>query len=114
MKPQSAKNKGRRLQQWVRDTLLKIFPQFTSDDIRSTSMGASGEDLLLSSAARAAFPYSVECKNVERVNIWKTWEQAESFCHPDCQPLVIIKRNNHKPLVVLDAEYFFKLHNKET
>ena len=47
MKTQSAKAKGRKLQQWVRDQLieqLNVHPE----DIESRSMGAGGEDLILS------------------------------------------------------------------
>ena len=28
------------------------------------------------------------------------------------EPVVFIKRNNQKPLVVVDAEYFVRLHNE--
>ena len=64
MKTQSAKAKGRRLQQWIRDILiekLNVHPE----DIESRSMGAGGEDLIMARAARELFPYSVECKNQE-------------------------------------------------
>ena len=46
MKTQSAKAKGRRFQQWVRDKLIEslgIHPE----DIESRSMGQSGEDLIM-------------------------------------------------------------------
>ena len=63
MKSRSAKNKGKRLQNQVRDLLLEKFQQLEEDDVRSTTMGDSGEDILLSPAARKLFPFSVECKN---------------------------------------------------
>ena len=28
----------------------------------------------------------------------------------DYEPIVVIKKNNHKKLVIVDAEYFVKLH----
>ncbi len=40
-------------------------------------MGAGGEDIMLSAKARNMFPYSVECKNQETLNVWKAFEQAE-------------------------------------
>ena len=109
MKTQSAKAKGRKLQQWTRDCLiesLRIHPE----DIESRSMGAGGEDLIMSRAARKAFPYSIECKNQESVNIWKSYEQAEENSG-DYEPIVVLKRNNTKPLVLVDADYFVRLHN---
>ena len=59
MRPQSAKAKGRRLQQWVREQLiekLNVHPE----DIESRSMGAGGEDLIMARAARQKFPHSIE------------------------------------------------------
>ena len=109
MKSRSAKNKGKRLQNNVRDLLLETFNQLEPDDIKSAIMGESGEDIKLSPAARRLIPYSFECKNQEAVNVWKAYEQAESNSG-DYEPVVFIKRNNQKPLVVVDAEYFVKLH----
>ena len=111
MKPQSAKGKGRRLQQWIRDLILESFTDLEPDDVRSTSMGAGGEDILLSPAARRHFPYSVEAKNCERLNVWGAYEQAAANCG-DHEPLLVMKKNHKKPLVVLDAEAFMQLVKK--
>ena len=48
MKTRSNKNKGKRLQNKVRDLILEKFTQLEEDDVRSTTMGDSGEDVLLS------------------------------------------------------------------
>ena len=108
MKTQSAKAKGRRLQQWVRDQLIEKL-EVHPEDIESRSMGAGGEDLIMARAAREKFPYSVECKNQEKMNVWESYSQATDNSG-DYEPIVVIKRNNHKPLVVVDAEYFVRLH----
>ena len=108
MKTSSAKAKGRRLQQWFRDLLiekLNVHPE----DIESRSMGAGGEDLIMARAARKKFPYSIECKNQEKVNIWDAYEQAEENSK-NYEPIVVLKRNNTKPLVLIDADYFVNLH----
>ena len=106
MKTASAKNKGRLLQQWVRDQILSRFPSLTIDDVRSTSMGAGGEDIQLSKAARDLFPYTVECESNARIAVYKFYEQAQA--HGKGEPVVVIKQNRSKPLVIVDAEYFFK------
>ena len=111
MKTRSAKNKGKRLQNDVRDLILETFTELEPDDVRSTTMGDSGEDILLSPAARKLFPFSVECKNQEKLNLWEAYSQAESNCG-DYQPIVFLKRNNQKPLVLVDADYFVNLHRK--
>ena len=110
MKTQSAKAKGRRFQQWVRTILIEIL-SVHPEDIESRSMGAGGEALIMARAAREKFPYSIECKNQESLNVWKSYEQAESNAG-DYEPVLFIKRNNQKPLVVVDADYFVSLHNR--
>mgnify|MGYP003311351383 FL=1 len=74
-------------------------------------MGAGGEDLIMSRSARDKFPYSIECKNQEKINIWESYKQAEENSK-SYEPVVVMKRNNHKPLVLVDAKYFVELHNR--
>ena len=110
MKPQSAKAKGRNLQKWVVNQLIETF-DIHPEDIKSCSMGAGGEDVQMARAAREKFPYSVECKNVEKLNVWDAYDQAKANCG-DYEPIVIMKKNGKKPLVVMDAKSFIEL-NKE-
>ena len=110
MKTQSAKAKGRRLQQWFRDLLVSKLG-IHKEGIESRSMGAGGEDLIMARSARQKFPYSIECKNQEKINIWESYKQA-SENSKDYEPVVVLKRNKHKPLVLVDAEYFVELHNR--
>ena len=110
MKPQSAKQKGRKFQQWVRDLLIESL-NIHPEDIESRSMGAAGEDIMMARSARNSFPFSIECKNQQSVNIWKAYEQAEANSG-DYEPIVFLKRNNTKPLVLVDAEYFVELYKK--
>ena len=110
MKTSSAKAKGRRLQQWFRDLLIEKL-DVHPEDIESRSMGAGGEDLIMARAARKKFPYSIECKNQESINGWNAYEQAEENSG-DYEPIVVLKRNNTKPLVLVDADYFVRLHNE--
>ena len=71
MKTQSAKAKGRRLQQWFRDLLIEKL-EVHPEDIESRRMGAGGEDLIMARAARAKFPYSIQCNNQESGNVWNS------------------------------------------
>jgi len=111
MKVQSAKAKGRNLQKKVRELLIEHLG-VDPEDIESRSMGAGGEDLIMAKAARNLFPYSIECKNQEALNIWAAYKQAEENCK-GYEPLAVIKRNHHKPLAVLDLETFILLNRKE-
>jgi len=111
MRTSSAKAKGRRLQKWFAEKLVEHL-NIDSEDLESRPMGSSGEDIIMGKLTRQKFPYSIECKNQEAVNVWKAYEQAESNCK-GYEPLVVIKRNQHKPLVVIDAEYFVRLHERD-
>ena len=111
MKPRSAKNKGKRLQNKIRDLILEKFNSLEPDDVRSITMGDSGEDILLSPAARRLFPYSVECKNQEKINIWSSLEQAEENSGKHT-PLVIFKRNRSKTYAVLEFDKLLELLNE--
>ncbi len=109
MKTASSKAKGRLLQQLVRDKILDIYPSLEPDDVKSTSMGASGEDIQLSPAARKLFPYSVECKSRETISTYAWYQQAKTNTPKSAEPLLVIKQNRSKPLVVLDLDYFMEL-----
>ena len=113
MKPQSAKNKGRLLQQWVRDQLITLFG-LSDEDIRSTSMGAGGEDILFSPVAARRLGISVECKSRDRIAVYGFYQQAQENCPPSREAVVVIKQNRAKPLVVVDAEYYFDLLERST
>ena len=111
MKTRSAKNKGKRLQNNIRDILLETFKeQLEPDDIKSTTMGESGEDIQLSPAARKLIPYAIECKNQEKLNIWESLKQAESNSEKG-KPVLIFKRNRSKTYAVLEIQDFIELIN---
>ena len=107
MKTQSAKAKGRNLQKWVVNKLIEEF-DIHPEDIKSCSMGAGGEDVVMARSAREKFPFSVECKNVEKLNVWDAYEQAKANSS-GYEPIVVMKKNHKKPLVVLDAEHFISM-----
>ena len=110
MKTSSAKAKGRRLQNLLRDKLLATFSTLEEGDIRSTVMGMTGEDVQLSPKAQKIIPYAFECKNQEKLNVWKSFEQAESHSGDlETMPALVVARNRQKPLVVLDLEHFLKI-----
>ena len=103
-----SESKGRKLQQWFANLLVETLG-VDEEDIESRPMGSQGEDIIMGKQTRQVFPYSVECKNQEAVNVWKAYEQATENCK-GYEPLVVIKRNRTKPLVLVDAEYFVELH----
>lgn len=55
------------------------------------------------------FPYSVECKNCERWSIPEWIEQAKGNKYQDTDWLLVVKKNRGTPLVVMDADTFFRM-----
>lgn len=107
MTPSSAKAKGRKLQQIIRDALLAAFPSLEPDDIKSTSMGMQGEDVQLSPAARKLIPYQIEAKNKATSQIHTYYKQAKT--HGTHEPLVIVKKDRDIPLAIVSLEHFITL-----
>ena len=96
--------------------LLKA-PSLKPDDVRSTSMGVTGPDIQLSTAAQLVYPWVVEVKNQERINVWKSWEQTKAHLdvsdeYMDYMPIMFLKKNRSDALVVLHADDFFGLRFK--
>ena len=112
MKASSSKAKGRRLQDFVRDKLRGLFTKLEDDDIKAAIMGESGEDIKLSPAARKIIPYSFECKNQERLNIWSSLSQAEENSN-DRTPVLVFKRNRSKTYVAIEIDSFLNLIKQE-
>ena len=108
MNTRSAKAKGRRLQNTLRDILRITFPKLHEDDVKSQTMGMTGMDIVLSPRAREDIPYSFECKNKERLDLWKSLEQAEDNAE-EGTPVLVIKRNRSKTYAVIELDHFIGL-----
>jgi hypothetical protein len=113
VKISSAKSKGRRAQQQAAEMLVAKFPDILEpDDIRSTAMGVTGADLQMSPLARRMYPFDVEVKNVEKLNIWDAINQARN--HGTQRPMVCFSRNNEEMFVAIRLEDFLHFfHNKD-
>ncbi len=108
MKIKSSKAKGRRLQDWMRDA-LKSRLGIPDTDVRCALMGEGGTDVKIHSKSLSKFPYNIECKNVERLNIWKAWEQCTKH-NGAGHPLLVLSKNRRNPLIIVDAEHFIGLY----
>ena len=102
----AAKAKGRGGQQEVRDKLLETFPEFEPDDIKSTTMGDTGEDIQLSPAARKKLPITIEVKRRKSSlkTVYGYLEQASN--HAKGEPVVFF-RSDRMPWVVMVGMYHY-------
>ena len=116
MKTRSAKNKGRRLQVEVAALVKEHIEAQTGlildpRDVQSNMMSEAGVDVKLSPLAEKHFPYSIECKNTESIQIWQALKQAEENCLPNTKPMLVFRRNRSPTYIVLKAEDFFSRKN---
>ena len=113
MNTASRKAKGKRLQKIICKLILKYFPKLNEEDVLSRRMGRKGEDIILSDKAKNIFPYSIECKNQEKLKyIWDCYAQCENNSG-NFEPLLILKMNTKKPLAIIAAEYFIHEESKK-
>ncbi len=105
---QSAKAKGRKLQQTVCAAILDAHPSLSPDDVVSCPMGSQGMDVKLSSAAQEAFPFSVECKARAKIAlVYDALSQADR--RNGLTPVAVIKADRRQPLAVIALDDFMKL-----
>ena len=107
----SRKAKSRRLQNWTAKKIAELLECEWGKDcnVAPREMGQSGTDIRLVGAAQEQFPFSVECKNQETWSVPAWIRQAKKNQKDDTDWLLVCKKNNEDPIVVMDAEVFFKL-----
>lgn len=115
MRVSSAKAKGRRLQQKVRDFLRERYRDhgLEDGDIESIGMGQQGSDIVLSPAAKRLIPFDIECKNTEGFNRNSAINQSESNSTNGRIPLVVFKRNKSKIYAIMSENNFNNIRNSQ-
>jgi len=108
----SLKAKGRTLCKTVKERILAYFPEFSEEDIKVTSSGATGEDLTFSASVRSRLPISIECKKHGKFALYKHYKQAEANANGN-EPVLVIEQDRSKPLAIVDLEYFIYLHRNQ-
>ena len=109
---QSAKAKGRKLQQEIAKKVAEVTGcEYGKDlDIDSRPMGQAGTDVILRGKAKELFPYAIETKACESWNVHQWIDQAKANISDFKTWLLFAKRRNSKPVVIMDAEVFFNLY----
>jgi hypothetical protein len=113
----SRKAKGRNLQKWTCEKIstLSNIPYGYEDNklIQPRIMGQKGVDVILRGKAKEKFPFSIECKSAQQWNILAAIRQAKKNKIDGTDWLLVLKRKEIKsPVVVIDADVFFKIMEK--
>lgn len=110
MRTSSAKQKGRKLQDFVRDIYRDIFRhQLEPDDILSRQMGGAGTDIVLTPASKKLIPFDFECKNQEKFNLNEALKQAISNSKEGRIPTVVFSKNQDDVYISLKFIDFINL-----
>jgi hypothetical protein len=115
IKIQSAKAKGRSLQYWVCERISQMIdiPYKQSDDqclIHSREMGQAGSDIILRGEAKHRFPFSVECKASEQLDLPGTIKQVKANTDDDEKWIIVHKRKSiPDPIVIMAWDSFQEL-----
>jgi hypothetical protein len=109
IKTRSAKNKGKRLQNWVAEMISNVtgIPQGKDELIASREMGQTGPDVRLIGEAKTKFPFVIECKNQEKWNVPAWIDHAKSHDPTQTNWMLFAKRNRFDTVVILNANTFF-------
>ena len=112
----SAKAKGHEWQKEICEMISRItkipFDQSSDESqIRSHEGSLNGADIVLTGAAKAKFPYCVECKNAAAISLPEWVRQAESNADRGDNWLLFIKspQFSMKKIAVLPLSLFERL-----
>ena len=105
----SRRAKSSRLQNLVRDKILKAFkPHLGKKDVQTPPNGINGPDIILSRIAKKLCPYNFEVKNRNQMKgVYDWFKQASK--NTKLSPVVVMKMNTRKPLAVIDLDTFVDL-----
>lgn len=101
------KAKGRAACVAVHALLMDALPFLNSDDIYVKTGSAGGVDIHLSERAQQKFPFDIEVKAKENLNIWAALAQATANTKGNT-PIVFFKRNRTPMFVAMLATDFMK------
>jgi hypothetical protein len=110
----SRKAKARKLQKYVASWISKItgIPHGKDELIESREMGQAGTDVKLIGHAQKMFPFAVECKRQEKLNLHEAIKQAKVYEKEGIDWLVFHKRNDEDAYVTLKADKFFEIYRR--
>lgn len=114
----SAKQKGYGFQYWVCERLSGLLgiPWVQADDqslIQSRPGAQHGSDIILRGEAYLKFPFDIECKSTENMNIVSTVEQAKANTKGDRDWLIFHRKKAlPEPVVIMAWSAFEKLYRR--
>lgn len=114
----SRKTKGFDFQKYIAERIRDVFG-LEERDVVSTPSSVPGEDIILSNRALELFPYSVEAKRQEKLNVWASLNQAIRTAEKvsikkdiNLPGLLVFKRNYSRVYCAMDFEDFLDMRKR--
>ena len=104
----NANQKGKRFEREVAKLLNKKFETNVRRTPMSGGMSIKG-DIIDINPDSVLYDYHFECKNQEKLNIWKALEQARSDRPMGKTPLVVFTKNFQSNYVAIELDDFMNL-----
>ena len=104
----NANQKGKRFEREVAKLLNKKFNTNVRRTPMSGGMSIKG-DIIDINPDSVLYDYHFECKNQEKLNIWKALEQARSDRPIGKTPLVVFTKNFQSNYIAIELEDFMNL-----
>jgi hypothetical protein len=110
----SRKAKARELQKYVAQKISDItgIPCGKDELIESREMGQAGSDVKLIGPAQKLFPFAVECKRTEKLDLHGAIRQAEANTKPELNWIIVHRRSKEDALVTIKADVFFEIYRR--
>ena len=99
----NSKDKGNRFEREIAKQLSKKFNTKAQRTPLSGGMDLRG-DLIVLEQRSILFNVSFECKNQERLNIWKALHQCENDCERGKDPVVVFTKNHENTYAAMRFE----------
>jgi len=117
IKISSRKGKARNLQMFICKEIADMLGiNFNQQDdqclIHSREMGQSGADIIVRGEAKKLFPFAIECKSSETLQLTEAIDQAKSNAKDDPWMVIHKRKVLKSPIVIIGWETFREFYTK--
>jgi len=104
----SSQQKGKRFEREVAKQINKKFETNVRRTPLSGGMAFKGDIICIDDNSIIS-EFSFECKNQEKLNIWKALEQSRNDAPQRTMPVVVFTKNHEKDYIALELEDFLNI-----
>ena len=105
----SSQQKGKRFE---REVSKQINKKFENSNVRRTPLSGGLDfkgDIICINDSSIISEFSWECKNQEKLNIWKALEQSRNDAPIRTMPVVVFRKNHSLDFIALELEDFLNI-----